>query len=83
MMNWGHGFGWGPLICGGGTLLLLLGGLIVLAVIVLTRSSSERRPSAGSAGATSETPLDILRARYARGEITSAEYDAIRERLRT
>jgi putative membrane protein len=29
-----------------------------------------------------ETPLDILRKRYARGEITKAEFDKMREDLR-
>jgi putative membrane protein len=74
--------GWGTMICGGATLLLLLGGLIVLVVILLARTSSERGLSAGSAASGPETPLDILKGRYARGEITREEYVEIREHLR-
>jgi putative membrane protein len=82
MMHWGHGYGWGAVICGGAT-LLLLGILVVLAVIWIVRTSSQRGPAAGSTGPVSETPLDILKARYARGEISREEYEEIRERLRT
>jgi hypothetical protein len=32
-------------------------------------------------GHTSQTPLEILKARYARGEITRAEYDEMRQDL--
>ena len=82
MMHWGHGFGWVAVICGGAT-LLLLGVLVVLAVIWLVRAPSERGSSGGSSSPVSETPLDILKARYARGEISREEYEEIREHLRT
>lgn len=80
-MHWGHGFGWGTMLCGGTTLLLLLGGLVVLAIVLFARASSERERSGRSVEPRSETPLDILKARYARGEISKEEYQEIREHL--
>jgi uncharacterized membrane protein len=71
------------MLCGGATLVLLLGGLIALAVVLLTRTSSGREPSGGSTASTSPTPMEILKARYARGEITKEEYTEMREHLRT
>jgi putative membrane protein len=79
-MHWGYGFGWGALICGGGIALLLLLGLVALVIWLLTRSSSPGR-SRGSVGPSSQTPLEILKTRYARGEISREEYEEMREHL--
>lgn len=78
------GFGMGGLggfgaLFGMGVSLLLFVGLIVLVVwgiSQLTRSG----PQVSSAGAGSA--VEILNARYARGEITKAEYDQMKTDLR-
>lgn len=77
-MHWGAGIGWGELICGGSIALLLLLALIAFVVWLITRATTERP----SPGRPSQRPLDILKERYARGEITQEEYVEMRERLR-
>jgi putative membrane protein len=72
--------GWGTMICGGVFGLLVLAALFVIAVLLLTRISTERGQA--SSGPTSQNPTDILKERYARGEITSKEYLEMREHLR-
>lgn len=73
MMGWGGG--WNGMIFGPLLMILFLA-LPVAAVVVLIRWFG------GSRGSTStgQTPLDILRERYARGEIDKDEFE---ERRRT
>ena len=42
---------------------------------------SDRRTSSSASQATAESPLDILKVRYARGEISTDEYYTLREHL--
>jgi len=63
--------GWGgPGGFGLPTLLLLVGGI---ALIVLAFTRKERSP---------EEPLDILKSRLARGEITREQYEDLKQVLR-
>ena len=61
-MGWGMGFGWilGPLV---------LGVLIWVIVRFVNQSNESGRPGGNSA-------LDILKERYARGEISKEEFEA-------
>jgi putative membrane protein len=77
-MHWGPGTGWAALICGGSIALLLLIALVALVIWLITRTSTEK-PSPGQ---PAQTPLDILKERYARGEITQEEYLDMKDRLR-
>ena len=52
--------------------LLLLAGIVVLVVWLATRY----RAPGGGAG---ESPLDILKARYARGEISQEEFERMKQ----
>lgn len=67
---------------GGAAGFWMLGGVVVIAVAVLigvwliVRSSRDARSSSSSA-------IDILRERYARGEITADEFEAARRTLGT
>ena len=61
---------------GGGIMWILLLVVIIIAVLFLIQSSRSR----GLDG-TSETPLDVLKKRYARGEIKKEEFDKIRRDL--
>jgi len=69
MMGYGAGFGypglfWG--LCG----ILLVVGLVVLVVWAVSRSTH----GVSSASPDRVEALEILRARFARGEITEAEF---------
>lgn len=68
MMYWsdGHGgiMGWGWL------LMVPFWALVIFGAVILFR-----RIASGDAGGTRRTPLDILKERYARGEIGKEEYE--------
>lgn len=72
MMGFG---GWGMMGLGMATMWLFWIGLTLLVVWVVARQFSGRGSSA------QETALDILQQRYARGEITAAEYQNARNNL--
>jgi putative membrane protein len=82
-MMWGYdGFGYGYGGAGMGIGMLLFWGLIIVAIVVLARGfgarhgNSEPRPR-------EKTALDILRERYAKGEIDKAEFEQKRSDLKT
>lgn len=81
MMGW-YGYGWG------GGLLMLLSMLLWVAVIALLVWALIRWLGPRSAGGGMQPPgptgpsaMEILRQRYARGEIDGATFDQMRERL--
>ena len=79
-MWWGHGFSWGWMLFGGLMMLLFWGGLIALVVLVVRGlSGPTNAANSSSSEATSNTALDILKERYARGEITKTEYEEMRD----
>jgi putative membrane protein len=68
--------------------LLLFGGLLTLAfwvgliaLIVLAVRTCARHESGRPDGSASDDALDILKERYARGEITKEQYDRMRRDL--
>jgi putative membrane protein len=67
--GWGMGFG--------GIFMILLWGLIVFGIVALAKWLFAAGGSAGS----SKRPMEILRERYARGEITRDEYEHMRQDL--
>lgn len=80
MMDWN--WGWGAMMFGGLGMLVFWGlvvGILVLGVRALGGSGGSANPSGGS----QPTPLEILQARYARGEISRDEYEAIRRDLQS
>jgi len=74
-MMGGYGYGSNPLgaILSLASWALILGGVALLVVYFVR--------NAKSSSASSEAPLDILKARYARGEITKEQFDAIKRDL--
>ena len=86
---WPHGpgmmgdFGWGHMIFGGLMMILFWGGLITAIVLAVRYLGGSRHGSSG--GTTQEppgqTPLDILKERYARGEIDREEFEERRRVL--
>lgn len=69
MWEW-HGFGFGHGV------MWLFWLLVIVALIALVRSSGSR-----NAPPPPESALDILKKRYARGEIDEAEYQRQRQTL--
>ncbi len=67
------GIGWGMSLAGWSW---MVGGLLVVAVVVL----AVRRHGAPSPAGVA-TPLDALRERYARGEISDGEFEQARRAL--
>jgi putative membrane protein len=60
--------------------MLLFWGLIIVGLVLLVRWLWDQgRPAGG--GGVGEAPLDILKRRYARGEITKEEYDRVKQDL--
>jgi putative membrane protein len=80
-MMYGYGGIW---IIVGLIVLALFVALIVALIFVAvsaSRSRSQGMPSAPKSAARPDDPLEILRQRYARGEITREEYQSMREDL--
>ncbi len=80
MMGYGIGFG------AGGWLMMLGWIVIVVAVIALvawlvTRSGSAAQSQAAAPRPAGQDALDLLRMRFARGEITKDEYLAAKQTL--
>ena len=70
---WGYdGFGYGGGVMGIG--MLLFWGLIIVAIALLVRGFGAR-PAAGEPRLREKTALDILRERYAKGEIDKTEFE--------
>lgn len=77
---WGYnGFGYGGFGMGIG--MLFFWGLIIVAIVLLVRGFGGK--SGGDAPRLPEkTALDILRERYAKGEIDKAEFEQKRDDLK-
>ena len=68
MGNWGHMMTYGY---GGGFMWLIVLVLVGIVIYFLFQVSKSK----GSDGSIIETPLDILKKRYAKGEIDKEEFD--------
>ncbi len=78
MMGWG-GYGFGPWW---GILGMVFWVLIILgAVLLLAWIFRQGQPAGVGPGPSANRPLDILRERYARGEITKEQFDQMRRDL--
>ena len=82
-----HGWGWGYF--GGGNwmgwlgpiLMLVFWALVIAGVVLLIRWLVAQGRSAGGTGG-GRSPMDILKERYARGEITREQFERMREDLK-
>ncbi len=80
---WGYGFGWGWLLMSFGT-VLWIALLVVLAWALIRWLNSKTGtpvPPVTSTPPGGPSALEILRQRYARGEIDAATFEQMRERL--
>ena len=69
MMGW-----WGPMSWFGPVGMILFWALLVLLIILLIRGLRSGKVIGRERGAPAESALDILKKRYARGEINKEEY---------
>jgi putative membrane protein len=74
MGDWG-GWGWGMGF--GGIFMILFWVLIVLGIVALVKWLS----SAGGSGRSGKSALEILKERYAKGEINREQYEQMRRDL--
>ncbi len=79
---WWYGYGWGGMLLMMLSMLLwaLVIGLLVWALIRWL-AVGPRGTGTPGAGPTGPSAMEILRQRYARGEIDAATFDQMRERL--
>ncbi len=82
-MMWGYGFGWGWLLMSFGMVLwiALLVVLVWALIRWLTSKTSTPMPPVTGTPPSAPSALEILRQRYARGEIDTATFEQMRERL--
>lgn len=76
----GHdGMGWWMLF--GSLWFVVFWGLIIWAVITLVSKLSDGQSGQSGPSSREEPPLDIVKRRYARGEISKEDYDRLRSDL--
>ena len=81
-MMWGYGWGW-P-----GMLWMSLGGILGLVALgllfwALVHWLNKRPLTSDRLSEQGQSPLEILRRRYARGEVDVATYERMRDKLRS
>ena len=70
-MMWGGGWGWG-------FLMMLLGTILVAAAVIWVLRATQRHDNIGRGN----DALEIIKKRYASGEIDKSQYDQLREDLK-
>ena len=72
---YGYGTGWGWMMVGW-IMMVVFWGLVIVGIVALIRWVNSRNVP-GRAG-YSERPMEILRRRYAAGEITKEQYETMK-----
>lgn len=67
---YGYGMGWF-----GGIMMIVFWVLVIVGLVFLIRLLAVATKAETRGGGGGESPLDILRKRYARGEINKEEYE--------
>ena len=75
------GFGLGGGMLFGGLLMLAFWVLIIGGAVWFVVTLARNNPGAAARTAAGQTPLAILQARYAKGEITKEQFDQLRRDL--
>lgn len=69
--GWGMGFGW--------IFMVVFWALIIFGIVALAKWLF----SASSGGSSGKGPLEVLKERYARGEITREQYEQMRRDIQS
>ncbi len=75
-MHWGD-YGWEWMMGFGWFFMIIFWALVIIGVLYLTKIIF----GSGKKGGTEEAPLDIIRKRYAKGEITKEEFERMKDDL--
>lgn len=84
-MHWNFGYGWGAGMGFGCLIVLLFWVLVVLGFIHLLKlmlGGKREDDHETTRSVQKETPLDIIKTRYAKGEITREEFEKMKEDLK-
>ncbi len=68
------GWGWGHMVFGGVMMIIFWGGIIMLIALLIRWLDNSSRLGRSNAFPTA-TPFDILKDRFAKGEIDAKEYE--------
>jgi uncharacterized membrane protein len=79
----GIGFGLGGLLALLGCILLVVGAVVLIAWAIGKVGQSSQADRAATARPATEDALQLLRLRFARGEVTADEYAAAKQTLET
>jgi len=71
--------GWGGWMIPWGWILIIV--LVVILIYALAGKSAQSPPEPSSGSHSEETPVDILKKRYARGEISREEFEQMKKDL--
>ncbi len=82
-LHGGHGFHGGGWILGPIVMLVFLATIVVVAVLVVRWTSGTGPGQTAPAAPVARTSLDILKDRFARGEIEAEEFESRRRFLET
>jgi putative membrane protein len=78
--GWGMGAGWGFGVFGM-VFMLVFWVLIIVGIVLVVRWLVEQGRPASVSGPGGESALDILKKRYARGEIGKEEFERMKQEL--
>lgn len=77
-----HGYGFGSSMFMGGGIFMFIFWILIALVIISMVSGRFTGNGFKSNVDTKETPMEILKKRYAMGEITESQYEEMKEKLR-
>ncbi len=78
----GCGFSFGNSMFSGGGIFMFIFWILIIVFMVSILKNSFIGGSQNSRQNRSETPMEILKMRYTRGEITKEQYQEIKEKLK-
>jgi putative membrane protein len=64
---------------GGWIMMVVFWGLVIVGIVALFRATSNR--GAGAEPKEKETPVEILRRRYAAGELTKEQFEDMKQNV--